>query len=185
MGGSESAIRSLFSRCRLASPAILLFDEIDSLASNREDDSDGTSDVYSRLLSTLLNEIDGVSTNKNKREILVLATTNRIDAIDAALLRPGRLEEHILITYPTAMEIKEIMKIQLEKAPVDDATIEDVSELLEELRASGADIKGICTDACLNCIQVKATEDQLDLNKLTVDAVHFDRAIRLWKRENI
>ena len=92
LGGSEATLRSIFSRARAASPCILFFDELDSLATNREGgDSDATSGVQSRILTTLLNEMDGITNAGGKQGILVVAATNRLDAIDAALLRPGRL----------------------------------------------------------------------------------------------
>jgi SpoVK/Ycf46/Vps4 family AAA+-type ATPase len=109
LGGSEAAIRSLFHRARGAQPCILYFDEIDAIASNRE--QEGTeSDVSSRILTTLLNEMDGISSTSNTG-VLVLACTNRMQDLDAALLRPGRLEEHIELTLPTTEDLREIPRV--------------------------------------------------------------------------
>ena len=72
---------------------------------NREDDDEGSNDVHSRLLSTLLNEMDGVNSNKATTDLLIVGTTNRITAIDAALLRPGRFEEHARKKDSMAKEI--------------------------------------------------------------------------------
>eukprot|EP00978_Attheya_sp_CCMP212_P021126 scaffold61301_cov45-Attheya_sp.AAC.6 len=92
LGGSEAAIRSVFSRARAAAPCILFFDEIDALASNRSDGDEDSTNVHSRILSTFLNEMDGVSssTSTNAPSILVVAATNRLSSLDTALLRPGR-----------------------------------------------------------------------------------------------
>ncbi|KAL9180138.1 hypothetical protein ACHAXT_008108 [Thalassiosira profunda] len=120
LGGSEATLRSIFSRARAASPCILFFDELDSLATNREGgDSDATSGVQSRILTTLLNEMDGITNAGGKQGILVVAATNRLDAIDAALLRPGRLEEHVLLELPDRKGIQDILKIQTAKMPLD------------------------------------------------------------------
>lgn len=133
-GDSEKAIRQLFGTCttegtaessllelisfihlparaRGASPCLLFFDEFDSIAHKRSfgsgDDGGSGTGVYARILSTFLNEMDGVgatsqgSTKKDKGEILVIAATNRIDALDAALIRPGRMDKCIEIGLPT------------------------------------------------------------------------------------
>jgi len=154
LGGSEAAIRSLFARARSAAPCILLFDEIDALASNRSDEGDSTN-VHSRILSTLLNEMDGVSSSSGRGGVLVVATTNRLHAIDAALLRPGRLEEHIELRKPAVADIKAIFALRLAKASC--ASNVDTNALavqLQERGASGADVEGICTAACLHAIRV-------------------------------
>jgi SpoVK/Ycf46/Vps4 family AAA+-type ATPase len=95
LGGSEALLRSLFSRARAASPCILFLDEIDAIANNREEDD--TNDFTSRILSTLLNEMDGVSSAIQKSRVLVVACTNRLGSLDSALLRPGRLQEHFYL----------------------------------------------------------------------------------------
>lgn len=177
LGGSEAAIRSLFARARAAAPCVLFFDEIDALATNRQGDSDVSSDVHSRVLSTFLNEMDGISSHAGKQGVLVIAATNRIDTIDAALLRPGRLEEHVCLTLPTVSDIMNIMNLNLAKVPLgNDVDLEHLAGDLFRLNGSGADIEGICREACLiaikrrrDCPQIKATMDD------------FDKAIRSWK----
>jgi len=180
LGGSEAAMRSLFTRARAAAPCILFFDEIDALATNRSnEDGGGSTDVHSRLLSTMLNEMDGISSGN--KTILVVATTNRIHAIDAALLRPGRLEEHVLLDRPTVDDIREMLDMHLASTPLDDGVrSSDIAELLRELGASGADIKGICTDACMRCIG-RADVDS-DVSTLAVGLEDFEASIILWKK---
>ena len=106
LGGTEAAIRTIFARARAAAPCILFFDELDAIATNREDDDGGSSDVHSRLLSTLLNEMDGVNSDNSKSGVLIVGTTNRIKAIDAALLHPGRFEEHVHLDVPTLADVE-------------------------------------------------------------------------------
>jgi len=180
LGGSEAAMRSLFTRARAAAPCILFFDEIDALATNRsDDDGGGCTDVHSRLLSTILNEMDGISSGN--KTVLVVATTNRIHAIDAALLRPGRLEEHILLDRPTEDDIREMLDMHLVSTPMDDGVcLGDIAELLRKLDVSGADVKGICTDACMCCIG-RADVDS-DVSTLVVSLEDFEASIIHWKK---
>mmetsp|Transcript_7453 Transcript_7453/g.9483 ORF Transcript_7453/g.9483 Transcript_7453/m.9483 type:complete len:841 (-) Transcript_7453:45-2567(-) len=180
LGGSEATIRSIFARSRSAAPCLLLFDELDSIATNREDNDDGSTDVHSRILSTLLNEMDGVNSNRGKNDILVVGTTNRIHTIDAALLRPGRFEEHILLELPSPNEIIEIIKLHLSKAPLDeDIDFSDISKTLFERGVTGADIRGITTEACLEAI--RHIDETTDVEEMTVKKKDVNAAIQSWK----
>eukprot|EP00578_Thalassiosira_sp_NH16_P006297 CAMPEP_0181121864 /NCGR_PEP_ID=MMETSP1071-20121207/24983_1 /TAXON_ID=35127 /ORGANISM="Thalassiosira sp., Strain NH16" /LENGTH=906 /DNA_ID=CAMNT_0023206747 /DNA_START=72 /DNA_END=2792 /DNA_ORIENTATION=+ len=181
LGGSEATLRSIFSRARAASPCILFFDELDALATNREGgDSDATSGVQSRILTTLLNEMDGITNAGGKQGVLVVATTNRLDAIDAALLRPGRLEEHVLLSNPKSICIRDILKIQTEKMPLnDDVDLTRLSGMLELSQASCAEIEGICRDACL--IAMRRCSEKAMLDNLSVQSSDFDKAFRRIK----
>lgn len=81
----------------MTSPSVIFFDEIDAIVGKRSSEFGGSSNgdsVQERVLSTLLNEMDGVSGGKN---VLVIGATNRRDLIDEALLRPGRFDKHILV----------------------------------------------------------------------------------------
>jgi SpoVK/Ycf46/Vps4 family AAA+-type ATPase len=148
LGGSESLLRSLFAKARSASPCILFLDEIDALASNREEGD--TNDYSSRILSTLLNEMDGVSTLMESQQVLVLACTNRIGSLDAALLRPGRLEEHIFMSLPTVDDLEEILKVQLDRIPLHSTVfLKRLARILFEKGATGADAEGLCREACM------------------------------------
>lgn len=177
LGGSEAAIRSLFSRARAAAPCILLFDEIDAIACNREDDGSSV-DVSSRILTTFLNEMDGISSS-GRSGVLVVACTNRLEALDAALLRPGRLDEHVLLPKPELTDVSEMLKMQLAKVPLsDDVNIAEVAELMLELNASGADVEGVCRDACSRVIR----EAKQLSSDLVVSHNHFLSAIREWRK---
>jgi SpoVK/Ycf46/Vps4 family AAA+-type ATPase len=180
LGGSEAAIRSLFSRARAAAPCVLFFDEIDSLATNREDDEDGASDVHSRVLSTLLNEMDGVSSNR-RESILVVAATNRLSAIDAALLRPGRLEQHFLLDNPVADDIVEILASNLADTSLHpEINLMELAVMLHQLEASSAVVKGICTEACIHAMGRFDLES--DVDNVALEMEDFDVAIVAWKR---
>ena len=102
VGESEKAVREVFDRARQAAPSIVFFDEIDALAGVRGDASEATERVVSQLLA----ELDGLAATPN---VVVLAATNRIDAIDPALLRPGRLESHVEVPIPDRAARREIL----------------------------------------------------------------------------
>ena len=119
LGESERALASLFRRARLASPAVIFFDEIDAIASKRGDGSGGGGGG-DRLLSQLLTELDGVTSggggggSKGGR-VVVVGATNRPDVLDAALTRPGRMDRMIYVGLPDEQGRKSIFEIGLRK----------------------------------------------------------------------
>ena len=190
LGGSESAIRSLFARARSAAPCILFFDEIDALASNRENvqNDDASCDVHSRILSTMLNEMDGISSTNaasnshsidTTNRILVMAATNRLSTIDSALLRPGRFEEHIPLNLPSVEDIKGILSVRLKSVPLCDSfDYLSISQSLHNIGATGADIEGICTDSCLDAIHNLKQNDNLSIiESMNLTNKNFDKII--------
>jgi len=107
VGESEERIRQLFAQARESAPSIIVFDEIDSIAPQR-----GTyhgSGVEHSMVNQLLTELDGFRSNEM---VFVVATTNFVESIDSALLRPGRLEFHIEIPYPDEEDRREILAAQ-------------------------------------------------------------------------
>ena len=113
-GEGEEALRDAFARARMAAPAIIFLDEADAVAPGRGDDADGGSggggapDVSARLLSALLTEMDGLEAAPG---VVVLAATNRPAALDAALLRPGRLDVLLYVGPPDADARLEALRI--------------------------------------------------------------------------
>jgi SpoVK/Ycf46/Vps4 family AAA+-type ATPase len=98
VGAAEAVVRQAFARARQCSPCVIFIDEIDSLVGNR---GEHTSEVNSRVLATLLNEMDGIDTSTSEDDrVIVVGATNRPWAIDAALLRPGRLDSLIFVGLP-------------------------------------------------------------------------------------
>jgi peroxin-1 len=90
-------VRALFQRAVSAAPAMLFFDEFESLAPQRGSDHTGVTD---RVVNQLLTLLDGAERNNKSQQIFVVAATSRPDKIDNALLRPGRLEKHVFLGYP-------------------------------------------------------------------------------------
>ena len=177
LGGSEAIIRSLFTRARSAAPCILFFDEIDAIATNRAGGDEGGAEVMSRLLSTLLNEMDGISSDKRKHNVLVIACTNRLEDLDAALLRPGRLEEHIHLENPDAPDITAMLQLHLSKVPLSNGiSLDELAQELARRHATGADVEGICHEACLGAVHRTNSSDVVLMQE---DIDHALRSSRL------
>lgn len=124
--------------------------------------------------------MDGISSDKNGSSgVLVVACTNRLATLDAALLRPGRLDEHVLLPMPSLSDVSEMLKLYLRKVPLsEDVNMTDLAELLVELDASGADVEGICRNACSRVIR-EAAELSSDLR---VSQNDFLAVINEWRK---
>jgi transitional endoplasmic reticulum ATPase len=163
VGESEKAIREVFRKARLASPCIIFFDEIDSMAPRRGSSSDNP--VTERVISQFLTEIDGMELLK---DVMVLAATNRPDLIDSALLRPGRFDRLIKIDEPDVEAREEILKIYTKDMPI----AKDV--ILEKLAATmdyyvGADIEALCREAAIAALRENN-------DAIIVELKHFEEA---------
>lgn len=143
VGESEQKIRDIFRKAREAAPSVIFFDEIDSIAPNRGSGHEGLNTV-----ATLLNEMDGVEA---VTKVLVLAATNRPDAIDPALLRPGRLGATIFVGPPDKEAIYDILKMHTDKMfQAGDLGLSEIAEkMVEDTQTcySGADVAELCHKA--------------------------------------
>jgi transitional endoplasmic reticulum ATPase len=148
-GESEANVRELFDKARAAAPCILFFDEIDSFAKARGGGGGGASEAGDRVINQILTEIDGVGA---KKSVFVIGATNRPDILDAAVTRPGRLDQLIYIPLPDYLSRVSIFKANLRKCPVaDDVDVEKMSRATEGF--SGADLTEICQRAAKNAIR--------------------------------
>ena len=157
VGDAEAEIRKAFSIARQGSPCILFFDEIDALVSNRGFSSgNSTNSVESRVLSTLLNEMDGISVNMDT-EVIVFAATNRIDCIDKALLRKGRFNHVLHVPKPSIDDSYRLLDYFMQKCQLSENE-EIVTRLRQKITdsvgLSGAEIENICQQEKLNQIQI-------------------------------
>ena len=142
-GESEKNISEIFSKARANAPAILFFDEIDSIGKKRT--AGGMDDVTPRVLSVLLQEMDGLKEAKAK-PVIVVGATNIPNKLDFALMRPGRFDKIIYMHLPDREARKEIFKVHMRKLPVaPDIDYEKLAAKSE--RFSGADIKNVVTEA--------------------------------------
>ncbi|AFZ78943.1 ATPase, AAA family domain containing protein [Theileria equi strain WA] len=157
VGESERAIRQLFEKARTNSPCIIFFDEIDSVAINRED-SESTG-VGTRVLSQLLNEMDGINALK---QVIVIGATNRPDMLDPALIRPGRLDRLVYVPLPDFDARVSIFKIYLGRL-LSDFNVDEVSlELAEKTENySGAEIALLCKESAMCALRehIKLIDD--------------------------
>lgn len=165
VGESERAIREIFRKARAAAPSIIFFDEIDALSPDRDGPS---SSAAGHVLTSLLNEIDGV---EELNGVVIVGATNRPDEIDPALLRPGRLDRHIYVAPPDHAARLQILtkcssKFSTEEEP--DYDLENLARRTEG--CSGAEVVLLCQEAGLAAIM-----ENLDTKR--VEARHFEKAL--------
>ncbi|SCV56114.1 related to AAA family ATPase [Fusarium fujikuroi] len=161
VGESERAVRTLFERARNASPSIIFFDEIDSIGGQRSGSGSATRSTGSvNMLTTLLTEMDGFEALSG---VLILAATNRPEAMDPALMRPGRFDQVLYVGPPDGAAREAIFNVHLRGLPLaSDVDIADLSRLAEGY--SGAEIKSICDQTCM-LVQERYDDDRT-ANKL-------------------
>ncbi|MFZ0320095.1 MAG: AAA family ATPase [Candidatus Sulfotelmatobacter sp.] len=147
LGESERALREVFKKARRAAPCILFFDTIDAVAPKFGPDQTGN-DIYQRILSQLLREIDNL---RDMKGVILLAASNRPEKIDPALLRSGRFDYILQFAKPNAADRAAIMRLCCRKVPLAaDVDFEDFAVRTEGL--TGADIESLCKKATLLAI---------------------------------
>ena len=157
VGVGPSRVRDLFKKAREDSPCIIFIDEIDAIGRKRGKGGQmGGNDERENTLNQLLVEMDGF---KESSGVVVLAATNRVDVLDSALLRPGRMDRQIIIDNPDVRGRAEIFKVHLEQVQLDGED-EEFAKKLAVLTPgmSGADIKNICNEAALHAAR---NEDEM------------------------
>jgi transitional endoplasmic reticulum ATPase len=148
VGESEKAIREVFRKGRMAAPAVIFFDEVDSLVPRRGMGY-GDSGVTERVISQLLTEMDGILALE---DIVVIAATNRPDIVDSAILRPGRFDRLIYVPEPQQEARLEIFKLYTKGMPL--AKDVDLPRLAGMTKSySGADIEALCREAALKALR--------------------------------
>ena len=148
IGEGAKLVKDIFDLAREKAPAIVFIDEIDSLAAKRiEMGTSGEREVQ-RTFMQLLAEIDGFN---NLGDVKIIAATNRVDILDPAITRPGRLERSIEIGAPDAQGILEIFRIHTKRMPLDQVNVSRIAGLMEGF--TGAQIKAVCTEAGYHAIR--------------------------------
>jgi transitional endoplasmic reticulum ATPase len=148
VGESEKAIREVFRKARMAAPAVIFLDEMDSLTPRR---GMGMSDsgVSERVISQLLTEMDGILT---LQDIVVIAATNRPDMVDSAVLRPGRFDRLIYVPEPDEKSRLQIFKIYTKNMPMcEDVDLNQLTTVTKYY--SGADIESLCREAAMHALR--------------------------------
>ncbi|MDJ1172299.1 AAA family ATPase [Roseofilum sp. BLCC_M154] len=169
VGASEQAVRELFAKARQASPCVIFIDEIDTLAPARGQYS-GDSGVGDRVVGQLLTEIDGLSATKN---LILIAATNRPEAIDPALLRSGRLDLQLKIDLPDTPSRLAILQVHNQDRPLSDVDLSHYAQLTQEW--SGADLALLSNQAALQAIRRFRTLNQ-PVSELYITRDDFQQA---------
>ncbi|MGA2105241.1 CDC48 family AAA ATPase [Methanoregula sp.] len=178
-GESEQRLREVFEEARENAPSIIFIDELDSIAPRREE---VTGEVERRVVAQLLTMMDGL---EERGQVVVIGATNRVDAIDAALRRPGRFDREIEIGVPSEPDRIEILKIHTRGMPLaEDVSLESLSQQTHGF--VGADLAALAREAAIRALRRylpdldldKAEIDQETLDKLRVFASDFRSAQR-------
>jgi transitional endoplasmic reticulum ATPase len=175
IGESERGVREVFKKARQASPCILFFDEIEALIPQRG--RTVGDQVSERIVTQFLTEMDGMEELKG---VLVLASTNRPDLIDSAMLRPGRFDFVLEVPKPDRAAREAIFKVHTKGKPL------GVDVSLSELAASteglvGADIASICQKASLLAIRAFLERGEEDPEQLSIGREYFDAVLLSMK----
>lgn len=180
VGESERAVRQVFVRARASEPCVIFFDELDALVPRRDDSN---SESSSRVVNTLLTELDGVGDRKG---VYVIAATNRPDIIDSAMLRPGRLDKQLYVELPTADERVEILKTVTRSTPLDASV--DLAKLAHDERCrnfSGADLAALTREAAVmalkHFVQLQRKTGIITGENIIVTAQNFEDAFNKVK----
>jgi transitional endoplasmic reticulum ATPase len=177
VGESEKGVRDIFKKARQNAPTVIFFDEIDAIATERGRNS-GDSGVSERVVSQLLTELDGL---ESLEDVVVIATTNRPDLIDAALLRPGRLDRHVHVPVPDEEARRKIFDVHTRDKPLaDDVDLDRLARRTEGY--VGADIEALTREASMNASRefiqsVTPEEIEGGVGNVRVTMEHFEDAL--------
>ncbi|MGQ0536233.1 MAG: CDC48 family AAA ATPase [Methanobacteriota archaeon] len=177
-GESEARLREVFEEAEQNAPSIVFIDEIDSIASKREETQ---GEVERRVVAQLLTLMDGL---KARGKVIVIAATNRVDAVDPALRRPGRFDREIEIGVPSREGRKEILMIHTRSMPVEDDF--DIEYLAGNTHGFvGADMAALGKEAAMRALRRYLPEIDLDkpiptevLERMVVTMQDFKDALR-------
>jgi len=182
IGEAEKNLQSIFEAAREFKPSIIMMDEVDGLFFQRTQNE--RSDYNNGLVNTLLSLLDGLEVNN---DVFVIGATNRPNAIDAAVRRPGRFDKEICFPLPNDQQRLEILKIHTKTwdPKVSDGILQKVAA--QTARFSGADLKSVCHDAAMIAVRDSAKTQSLTLDnvanlketsKIQVLDVHFFKALK-------
>jgi transitional endoplasmic reticulum ATPase len=158
-GESEQKLRDIFDEARENAPSIIFIDELDSIAPRRED---VTGEVERRVVAQLLTMMDGL---EERGQVVVIGATNRVDAIDAALRRPGRFDREIEIGVPSEPDRIEIMKIHTRGMPLaEDVNLDTLAQQTHGF--VGADLAALAREAAIRALRRYLPDLDLDAEEI-------------------
>ncbi|KAJ5580730.1 26S proteasome regulatory subunit [Penicillium hetheringtonii] len=183
IGEGSRMVRELFVMAREHAPSIIFMDEIDSIGSSRIDSAGGGDSEVQRTMLELLNQLDGFEPTKN---IKIIMATNRLDILDPALLRPGRIDRKIEFPPPSVEARADILRIHSRSMNLTRGI--NLTKIAEKMNGcSGAELKGVCTEAGMYALRerrVHVTQEDFDLATAKILNKHDDKEVavsKLWK----
>ena len=172
VGESERAIRSLFIRAKNSSPCIIFFDELDALVPKRSQENNNSSE---RVVNQLLTEMDGL---EDRKQIFIIAATNRPDIIDPAMLRPGRLDKLLYVPLPDHNDRCSILETITKHLKLDkDIELEKINGDKRMEGFSGADIAALVREAQLHALKRLNEKEKEKINE-------ENQKIKIGKKNN-
>ncbi len=167
VGESQKSIREIFRKGRQASPSIIYFDEIDAITAVRMSYEGTGSGVTSSIVNQILVEMDGL---EDRKGVIVIASTNRPDLVDSALLRPGRFDRLLYVMAPDLESRKKILEVHTRNMPLaNDVSLKHIAQITDGY--SGADLENVCREAGMQAIREKME----DIDK--IEYKHFEFAL--------
>lgn len=180
IGEGSRLVRELFIMAREHAPSIIFMDEIDSIGSTRIDGSSGGDSEVQRTMLELLNQLDGFESSK---DIKIIMATNRLDILDLALLRPGRIDRKIEFPATTVDARTDILKIHSRSMNLTRGiNLKKIAEKMDG--CSGADIKGVCTEAGMYALRerrIHITQEDFELAVSKVMSKNEEGSISITK----
>ncbi len=183
VGVGASRVRDMFLKAKASQPSIIFIDEIDAVGRTRGAGLGGGHDEREQTLNQLLSELDGFEQNE---EVIVIAATNRPDVLDAALLRPGRFDRHVVIDRPGVKDRKAILEVHVKDKILSDQI--DLGEIAKGTPGmSGADLENLTNEAALIAIRNNKEKIEMDdfdeaRDKILMGAVRDDTVSELEKK---
>jgi len=145
VGVGAARVRNLFKKAKSHGQAVIFIDEIDAIGKARSNNKNGSSnDEKDQTLNALLTEMSGFEHNEG---IVVIAATNRLDMLDAALLRPGRFDRHIEVSLPDVNAREKIIALHLENKPYENLDIKDIAK--KTIYFSGAKLESLINESAI------------------------------------
>lgn len=165
VGVGASRVRNLFKKAKAHGKAVIFIDEIDAIGKKRDGGKNGGSDERDQTLNALLTEMSGFNEQEG---IVVMAATNRLDMLDAALLRPGRFDRHIEVTLPDINAREEILNLHLKNKPYQSLDIREWAHKTSYF--SGAKLENLVNEAAILACKE---------NSEYIENIHFDKAFSI------
>lgn len=192
VGESESRVRQVFARARASAPCVIFFDELDALCPKRSSGWEGSSSsgngVSERVVNQLLTELDGL---ESRKDVYIIAATNRLELIDDAMLRPGRLGNLLYVPLPAQEDRASILRALTRKVTVDvysesNPNGVDFTSLAQDIRTegfSGADLSALVREAGLAVIkEITDSPDHVTATMMATDESQQPEVVKIQKR---